>query len=292
MSTSEHAEFIEWHENQIGKTFNMQQELFDYCLSDVNILKNGCLLYRKLFMNITKLNASDQGIDPFQKCVTLPAACHLLFRRNFMLPKTIALIPDYGFDPTQNYSHKQMLWLKYLSKTQNISIQHCFNNIEKKIGNYPVDGYCRASDTVYEFQGCFMHGCSKCFHPNTFNPLLSNSMGYLYRVCQERSRFIKNIVKGFVEIWEHEWDLLVKTNEEVKSFCKNTDVKPSLKPRDALFGGRTNAAKLYHLCNNTEKIKYYDVTSLYPFVQKTCRYPIGAPEIITEINGSDIQKFL
>ena len=53
MSTSQHAEFIERHENQIGKTFNMQQELFDYCLIDVNILKNGCLLYRKLYMNIT-----------------------------------------------------------------------------------------------------------------------------------------------------------------------------------------------------------------------------------------------
>ena len=34
------------------------------------------------------------------------------------------------------------------------------------------------------------------------------------------------------------------------------------------------------------------MTSLYPFVQKTCRYPIGAPEIITEINDCDIQKFI
>ena len=84
-------------------------------------------------------------------------------------------------------------------------------------------------------------------------------------MCQERTRFIKNIVKQFVEIWEHEWDEMVVDNIEVKDFCKSVDIRPSLKPREALFGGRTNAAKLYHICSENEKIKYFDVTSLYPF---------------------------
>ena len=109
-----------------------------------------------------------------------------------------------------------MLWLKYLSYTNNITIQHCFNNIEKKIGPYPVDGYCKETDTVYEFQGCFMHGCNKCFHSTSYNPLKCQTMGYLYKVCNER--IIKNIVKNFVEIWEHEWDMLFKENEEIKNF--------------------------------------------------------------------------
>ena len=29
-----------------------------------------------------------------------------------------------------------------------------------------------------------------------------------------------------------------------------------------------------------EKIKYYDITSLYPYVQKTCKFPVGMPQII------------
>jgi hypothetical protein len=65
----------------------------------------------------------------------------------------------------------------------------------------------------------------------------------------------------------------------LKEFCSNTDVIHSLKPRDALFCGRTNAAKLYHQCDDGEKIKNYDVTSLYPFVLKTKPYPLGAPKI-------------
>ena len=83
-----------------------------------------------MFLEITKKDGV--GIDPFLNCVTLPAACHLLYLQNFMIPKSIALIPDYGFDPTQNYSHKQMLWLKYISFINEIQIQHCFNGLEKK----------------------------------------------------------------------------------------------------------------------------------------------------------------
>ena len=48
---------------------------------------------------------------------------------------------------------------------------------------YPVDGYCKETDTVYEFQGCFMHGCPKCFNSNSFNPLKKQTMGYLYKTC-------------------------------------------------------------------------------------------------------------
>jgi hypothetical protein len=56
------------------------------------------------------------------------------------------------------------------------------------------------------------------------------------------------------------------------------------------LGGRTNAAKLYHKCGDGEKIKYYDVTSLYPFVQKTKPYPFGAPKIFTEVYTLDINN--
>jgi hypothetical protein len=72
-----------------------------------------------------------------------------------MKSQSIALIPDYGFDPTQNLSLKQIFWLKYISFRENVQIRHCFNNSEKKIGPYPVDGYCKETDIVYEFQGCF-----------------------------------------------------------------------------------------------------------------------------------------
>ena len=40
-----------------------------------------------------------------------------------------------------------------------------------------------------------------------------------------------------------------------------------------------------------EKIKYNDVTSLYPFVQKTGKYPFGTPTIITEVFDTNITNY-
>jgi hypothetical protein len=104
MSVKDRNDFLNWYSRQNG-LFNFNEELYKYCLSDVEILRNGCLSYRKIFLEISKKN--NIAIDPFLNCVTLPSACHLIYRRNFMKSQSIALIPDYGFDPTQNFSHKQ-----------------------------------------------------------------------------------------------------------------------------------------------------------------------------------------
>ncbi|MGL6054895.1 MAG: DNA polymerase [Vibrio metschnikovii] len=53
-----------------------------------------------------------------------------------------------------------------------------------------------------------------------------------------------------------------------------------MRPRDALFGGRTNAYTLYHKMVEGEKISYLDFTSLYPFCQARKTYLIGHPKII------------
>nr|XP_023024974.1 uncharacterized protein LOC111513046 [Leptinotarsa decemlineata] len=52
-----------------------------------------------------------------------------------------------------------------------------------------------------------------------------------------------------------------------------------LNPRDAFYGGRTDATKLYYKCKEGEKIKYVDVCSLYPFINKYGKYPVGHPEV-------------
>ena len=55
--------------------------------------------------------------------------------------------------------------------------------------------------------------------------------------------------------------------------------KLTINPRDALSGGRTENIVLNYSVKNGEKIKYYDVTSLYPFICKTSSFPLGHPRI-------------
>ena len=59
-----------------------------------------------------------------------------------------------------------------------------------------------------------------------------------------------------------------------------------LEPRDAFYGGRTNASKLYF---EGEAI-YVDYTSLYPDHNKNEQYPLGHPIIITQ-NFSDVSTY-
>ena len=67
-------------------------------------------------------------------------------------------------------------------------------------------------------------------------------------------------------------------------------MRPALKPRDA-FGGRTNAAKLYHKCKDNEKIKYMMSPLCIRLYKKTGCYPFGAPTIITEVFSNDINDY-
>ena len=77
---------------------------------------------------------------------------------------------------------------------------------------------------------------------------------------------------------------MCKNNEEIKQFLNNQNIEhiDPLNPKDALFGGRTNALKLYHKCEPGEEIHNYDYTSLYPYVQKYGVYPVGHKTIITD----------
>ena len=51
--------------------------------------------------------------------------------------------------------------------------------------------------------------------------------------------------------------------------------------RDALYGGRIEAMRLhYRIDEDVETIQYCDVKSLYPFICKYFKFPIGHPIIM------------
>jgi hypothetical protein len=283
MNVKDRDNFFKWYDQLTDKSFNFQKELFDYCSSDVDILAKACISFRSLFMSITKRNEQDTGVDPFAQCITLPSACHYVYRRNFMKSQSIGIIPTHGYN-CETTSFKAIKWLKYIMMSEKLLIQHARNGIEKKIYNYKVDGWCEQTKTVYEFNGCFFHGCPICYKPETFNVMKNETMGEIFAKHLIRINKIQSApnVKEVIEMWECSYEKKIQQDKDFACFVENEMLKKPLEPRDALAGGRTNAFILYHV----GKMGYVDFTSLYPYIQKYGRFPLGHPEIIMENFGS------
>ena len=78
-----------------------------------------------------------------------------------------------------------------------------------------MDGYDAKNQIIYSFNGCYFHGCVKCY-PNrkTVNNTLMTPMSELYTRTQERKSFLRTTCNQFVEMWECEWKAMFKTLPE------------------------------------------------------------------------------
>ena len=92
--TEKRQEFNTWYALNQNKTYNFKQELFDYCKSDVYILREACLSFRDIIFKQT-------GICPFSSTITIASLSHLIYRTQFLPSKSIAIIPEYGYNMEQ-----------------------------------------------------------------------------------------------------------------------------------------------------------------------------------------------
>ncbi|KAJ8020849.1 putative DNA polymerase [Holothuria leucospilota] len=284
MKEEERNDFNKWYDQQIGKTFDMALEIHKYCKNDVNLLRRGCSHFRSYFYQTT-------GEEPFQSSLTIASACLRVFRRMFLQKETIAIVPPNGYR-SDKQSLEALRWLRWKEKSDKICIQHSRNGGEQKFGKYKVDGFCMSNKTIYEFNGCYWHGCPKCYKDQREKGRGNEAMEEKHQRYLHRKKDLKKN-HCLEEIWECEFKEQLKTNSKMKAFVESLDFKDPLEPRDAFYGGRTNVIKLHHTIEKGERIKYIDVCSLYPWVNKYGKYPVGHPEIITRESDltTDIEQY-
>ena len=267
MSSSNRKDFLAWYQARVNEkyVFDFKKELREYCGSDVDILRRSMIKFREDFITL-------ENIDPLQY-VTIASVCMTIYRSNYMPADSIAVHKDTTNSET--YSQKSISWLNYLSKRHGFKIQHALNGGEYRIDGMKVDGYCKETNTVYEFQGCFWHGCPKCYTGDKINPKNKIDMATLQKQTLEKNEKIQNAGCKLVEIYECELD----KDKDFKTWmtANPCEVVTPLNPRDAFFGGRTNVTKLKYDFKQDEKGKYVDFVSLYPTVQFYKKYPVGHP---------------
>ena len=152
MKPEQRDAFIQWHDEQVANNyeFNFREEIRKYCRSDVDILRNCCLLYRDMFQDITE-------IDPFNKSLTVASYCLTVYRTNFLKKDTVATFDRHRYLKNLQ-SNMAVKWLSYVAEKENLHIQHVRNGGEKRVARYSLDGCCPQTSTAYEYHGCFWHG--------------------------------------------------------------------------------------------------------------------------------------
>ncbi|XP_018107332.1 uncharacterized protein LOC108710705 [Xenopus laevis] len=286
MMPDERDEFMAWYEENKNGEFNFQAELKKYCQRDVRILKQACICFRDRVMEMTmekdpKNPQKTIQVDPFQ-LTTLASVCMAMFKFKFLPENTIAILPSDNYHKKQKrFSTPSIQWLMYIAWKENIAIKHALQGGEEQVGNYSLDGFALTdgTPTAFEFHGCFYHGCPQCYNADERNPVTKTTYGQLHHKTEVRKDILKSEGYKVREIWEHEWKQLLEKDNGLRNFLLEMNFPEPLEPRDALYGGRTNAVKLYHKAAPGEKIFYYDFTSLYPYVNKTKAYPVGHPVI-------------
>ncbi|XP_031346026.1 uncharacterized protein LOC116172836 [Photinus pyralis] len=197
----------------------------------------------------------------------------------------IGLIPHGGYRIADNQSRTAIKWLVHRQTTDVPDLQHAGNTREVSIKEgILVDGYSPSTTTVYQFHGCYYHGCERCF-PDQTTPLKGNradKMGTRREKTEATSSRIRTAGYHLIEMWECEFRTYLTNNPETPALLNGNNIlrHEPLNPRDGFFGGRTNAIKLYHKAEEGEEIRYLDVCSLYPYVNKYGKYPLGHPRVL------------
>jgi G:T-mismatch repair DNA endonuclease (very short patch repair protein) len=212
----------------------------------------------------------------------------LISTSNF-IKSPIPQIPAQGYGKHHNDSQKSALWLEWISHSKGRHIQHARNGGEFRIPGtrYFVDGIHLQSNTVYEYLGCRFHGHT-CLQDRTLrDPRTRMSLKKLYDRTIARLQEIRTLGYSIISIWECHYDKLITTNPVMREFINTCDTVRPLKIRDSFFGGRVEPTTLYYEAQDGERIRYYDVTSLYPFITMSGIYPTSHATVIKDPSSFD-----
>ena len=80
-------------------------------------------------------------------------------------------------------------------------------------------------------------------------------MEELYNDTKKKVKYLEDQGFRVVQKWGCELNKKLEEDEEMKQFFEQNEIIDPLQPRDAFYGGRTNATKLFHHCQDNEKIK-------------------------------------
>lgn len=108
----------------------------------------------------------------------------------------------------RNTSSCAKQWLTHIEETHQIILQtatSCNGEYKIKGTKYKADGYDVKTNTIYEFNGCFWHGCPTCFDSKLVNPITGITYGDLWKKTLKKKQYCIDNGYQFIDIMECKW---------------------------------------------------------------------------------------
>jgi G:T-mismatch repair DNA endonuclease (very short patch repair protein) len=278
----------EWYASNVK--WKLKEEAIQYCVSDTVLLAEAIKNFRHQCLCITdKLTRPADleedkyvSLDPFQ-FVTLPSAIMSFYLSQMLPEQKIAVLDRYPCLQSQ-VEHEYLCFIEF---DKDVVLRR-----QQTILGATVDGYDEDSQTVYQFHGCYWHGCPRCFQGSLKNTRSKCTFEDLYHQTCLRTELLRSHGYQVVEKWECDWTYDKGHKEEVKTFFEQygdeiEELKP-LDPRDAYKGGKSEVYKFRvdsEICMVDFVSQYPTVmlgTSTDPYTQENISWelPVGHPIII------------
>jgi hypothetical protein len=113
----------------------------------------------------------------------------------------------------KKYSCAQVKWLNFMMKYYDLTIHHAENGGEYSIPTtkYKADGFCKETNTIYEFHGDFWHGNPDIYDTDQLNPISKKTFGALYQKTIEKEQHLKQLGYNVVVMWENKWNKIIRS---------------------------------------------------------------------------------
>ena len=164
-------------------------------------------------------------------------------RQNQLQPGQDAEDCTANFKPetSHKYSRAAMEWMEWVMHEDGLQIRHEFNGKEKRLGRrqLPVDGWCQATQTVYQFHGCWWHGHTCHLNRKDFNDIRQKSKEDLRAETAENTAYLEGLGYTVVEMWECQWQQQKSHDKNLQRFIatrfrRHMDKKQHMTQEDIL----------------------------------------------------------
>ena len=112
---------------------------------------------------------------------------------------------EKAFYPSHRASKESLRWLEQEVKRWKIRIHHAMSGHggERWIESAPVDGYNHETKTVFQYHGCYWHGCIKCFPYDCDRIIDRNDKTHddLFKATKRRTGYLRKAGYNVVEAW-------------------------------------------------------------------------------------------